>query len=411
MVLKRITTRFTNFPLDKKIFTNITLIVLFWAIFDSTFSYLTPIFFSSLNLSKTQVGLIISSSSFFGAVFDFLLSKFFKNIHYRRLFLFFYLFCSIFPLVLWSSSKILFLSIVAMAIWGLYYDLMNFSLFDFVGNHSKSKNSQRFSIASIFKSVGISIGPILAGLLITKTVTFTPFIVAYIFLFISFLFYLVLSRLSLKDSQVKQVHQYHSNFVKEIVLWKKIGFIIFPVLLFNTMLYVFDATFWVIGPIFSQSFSFMEDFGGLFMLMYTIPTLIVCWFVSRINKKYGKKRTAFVAFLLGNIVLLPLFLLKNPVLILTTVFFSSLIASVAWPSIAGAYGDYIYESEKYDREIEGLSDFSINIGWIIGPTLSGLIADKFSVSLTFTFLAVINIFLCLILLIFTPKNINISIKD
>lgn len=410
MFLKSLTTKVSGFSLDKKIFLNIVLIVVFWAVFDGTFSYLVPIFFSEIGLTKTQIGLIISSSSVFGAIFDFLLVKLLKNTHYRRLFLFFYIFCSIFPIVLWSSSKLLFLSIIAMAIWGIYYDLMNFAIFDFIGNHSKSKNSQRFGLVGIFKSVGISIAPILAGALITNMVTFTPFLVALVFLFISFLFYLSLVKLSLKDRETIKPHHFRSNFIKEFYLWKKIGFIIFPVLFFNTVLYIFDATFWVIGPIFAQNFESLKDFGGLFMLMYTAPTLLVCWFVGKINRKIGKKKTAFLFFLIGNLILLPLFLLKNPFLILLTVFLSSLTASIAWPSISGAYGDYIYESEKYDREIEGLSDLSTNMGWIIGPILAGLIADNFSTGLTFSFLAVLNIIISLILLIFTPKNINISIK-
>jgi predicted MFS family arabinose efflux permease len=410
MFLKNLTTKIVRLSLDKKIFSNLILIVVFWAIFDGTFSYLIPIFFSEIGLTKTQIGLIISTSSLFGATFDFLLSKLFKNTHYRRLFLFFYIFCSIFPIVLWSSSKLLFLSIIAMAIWGLYYDLMNFAIFDFIGNHSKSNNSQRFGMVSIARSVGISIAPILAGALIVNMVTFTPFLIALVFLFISFLFYLVLIKLSLKDTQVTLPLRCRSDFTKEFSIWKKIGFIIFPVLLFNIFISSFDAAFWVIGPIFSQNFPGFKDFGGLFMLMYTIPSLLTCWFVCKINKKFGKKKTAFVAFLIGNIILFPLSIIKAPLLILIVVFFSSLMVSIAWPSMNGAYGDYIYESEKYDREIEGLSDFSTNFGWIIGPIFAGLIADNFSVGSTFSFLAAFNILISIILLIVTPKHINIEIK-
>jgi predicted MFS family arabinose efflux permease len=406
---KSISTKINQIPLDKKLFLNIILIILFWAIFDGTFSYIVPIFLTGLGLSKTQMGLIISFSSVFGATFDFLLSKFFKNTHYRRLFLFFYILCFIFPFILWSSSKVILLSIIAMAVWGLYYDLMNFALFDFIGNHSKSKNSQRFGIAGIFKSVGISIAPILASFLIADIVTFTPFLVAFIFILLSFIFYLVLVKLSQKNCQTNEIHQHHSNFFREISLWKKIGFIIFPVLFFNTLLYIFDAAFWVIGPLFSQTFPNFKDFGGLFMLMYTAPTLIICWFVGKLTQKYGKKKTAFISFLIGNIILLPFFLLKNPIIILITVFCSSFIASLAWPAISGAYGDYINESEKYDREIEGLSDFSINLGYIIGPILVGLIADSVNISFTFSLLAFINIIFVILLLIFTPKKININI--
>jgi len=408
--LKNVTTKINKFPLDKKIFLNLIILILFWAIFDGTVSYTAPLFLTSLGLTKTQMGLIIASSSVFGAAFDFFLSKVCKNIHYRRLFLFMYILCFIYPFILWSSSKIIFMSIIAMAVWGFYYDLMNFSVFDFIGNHSESENSQRFGIAAIFKNIGVLIAPILAGFLITDVITFTPFIVALIFISISFLFYLVLAKLSLNDKFRYQSHNYQSNFFHEFALWKKIGHIIFPVLFFYTLIYIFDATFWVIGPIFAQNFPQFKDFGGLFMSMYTLPTLLVCWFVSKFTSKFGKKRTAFVSFLIGNILLIPLFFLKNPVVILITVFFSSVAASMAWPAINSACGDYIYESQKFDKEIEGLSDFSINLGYVIGPILAGFIADKVSTNFTFSFLAVVNIIFVILLLIFTPKNIKISVS-
>lgn len=382
--------------------------LLFWAIFDGILGYIIPILITDLGYSKTQMGLIIASSNVFGAIFDFFLCKFIKNTNYRRLFLLFYLACFSYPLLLWSS-KTVFIFVVSMAVWGLYGDLQNFASFDFVGNHSKAENCQKFGIMGVFRSLGYIIAPILAGLLITSVVKSLPFIIAFIFILISFLFYLVLVRLSKKDPVVILASHRRSNFFKEFYLWKRIGLILLPVLLLNTLMYVFDATFWVIGPLFANNFIEFKGFGGLFVAAYMFPTLLVGWFIGSITSKLGKKKTALLAFLFSNILLLPLIWFREPILILTIVFISSFAGSIAWPSLRAAYADYINETDIYDKEIEGLNDFSANLGYIIGPIMAGFVADRVGIHSSFTFLAVINIVLVIFLLFLTPKKININI--
>lgn len=409
---RNLITKLNTFKGDNQLFFTISLMLLFWSIFDGIFSYISPIFILQLGFTRTQMGMIISTSSIFGAIFDFLLCKFLRNANYRRLFLLFYVLCFSYPLLFWSSSKITFFVLISMAVWGLYCDLINFASFDFIGNKEKSKNSQRFGLIGIFRSVGYTIAPILAGLLVANTVTTAPFFISFIFIFISFLFFLIFIKLSRRDEKITCPNQHPLDFFKQVVIWKKIGIILLPVLFLNTLLYVFDATFWAIGPLFkNDSSSFFTDFSGVFMSVYILPTLLIGWFVGGVTRKFGKKKTALVSFLLGNIFLLPLFYVKQPYIIILIVFISSTIASFAWPALKSAYGDYINESDDFDKEIESLNDFSTNLGYIIGPIFGGLLADHFSVNISFTILATVNIVLVSLLLLITPKKININIPE
>lgn len=381
--------------------------IFFWAVFDGLIAYMAPLYITGAGFTKTEMGLIIASANIFGAFFDFFISRFLGNTNYRRLFLILYALCSFFPLILWSSHSI-FLFIFSMAIWGLYQDIQKFGAFDFISRQDNQKtHTHKFSILNIFKAFGYLTAPLIAGSLVIYFVTFIPFFIALCFLFASFIFYLVLIKLSHKHQNLTSVIQRPTDFIYEFKLWHKIGTILLPVLIFNTLLYAFDSTFWVLGPLFATSFHGFKDFGGIFMTAYTLPTIIVGWFIGQITRKYGKKRTAYFAFLVFNILVAFIGYINLPWVIISLVFVGSLIGSIAWPAIRGAYLDYINESRIFQKEITGLNDFSTNLGAIIGPALAGFLSDMVGIRYTFTLVGFINIIIIVILLFITPREIKV----
>lgn len=390
----------------------VSLMFFFYTLFDGLLSYLLPIHITGLGFSNSQMGLIIGSSNIFGLIFDFLLAKYITNTHYRRLFLVVYGLCFIYPLLLWSA-KTLPIFMIAMSVWGLYGDLNNFATFDLVSRRSKfNDHSKTFGILGVFRSLGYLIAPIIAGAIVVNVVNFFPFSLALSFISITLIFYLILVQLSpKKDSpEFDRTPKYRKyNFVHEFHLLKNIAKILFPVLIFSATLCVFDAVFWTIGPIFSKGFPEFADFGGLFMAAYTLPVLFVNWFIKPITLRFGKKKTALIAFLLGNLFLLPVSLISHPLPIIFFVFLSSVLSSVAWPSLEGAYADYITESNSYQKEIESLNDITANIGYIIGPIFGGFMADFVGVRQVFLPLIIFNLLIVLILLKVTPKAITVRL--
>lgn len=395
-----------------KLLSTAAMMLLFFALFDGLLAYILPIKITALGYSKSQMGLIIGSSNIFGAFFDFFLAKFLTNTNYRRLFLLSFGLCFIYPLLLWSSKTIP-LFMISMAVWGLYGDINSYATFDFVSRRSQfDQHCKSFGILGIFKGLGYLISPLIAGLIIAQTINFFPFSLALSFILIFAIFYLLLVDFSpKKDSPQydRHPHYHHYNFFHEFHLLQKISKILFPVLLFTVTLYIFDAVFWTIGPIFSESFPSFRNFGGLFMAAYTLPVLVVNWFINPIVNRFGKKRTGHIAFLLSSLFLLPVAFLNQPTLVIIFVFISSLLGSIAWPAINGAYADYISESHSYDKEIESLADFSCNIGYIIGPIFAGIMADLVGNRHVFAALAILDIFIVLILLLITPKHITVKI--
>lgn len=372
----------------------LSLVILFWAVFDGITTYVTPLVLTEAGISKTIMGLIISSSSVFGAVFDFLMCKLFKNSHYRRVFLVMFAF-SFFYLLALATAKTPWLFLLAMVLWGVYYDLKNFGSFDFVARFVRSaEHSSGFGVLSVFQASGYLLAPLLAGVI--------PFITAGVFLLIAFLILLFLFKREKVYIQEPMTVQYrYRGFLSEINLWRRLDRVLLPVLIMVMTLNIIDAFFWTIGPLLTG--------GSLFLTAYQLPALLVGWFVGSVTAKFGKKNTAFVSLLAGSLVLGLLGYLDKPVLIITAVFFSSLLMSLSWPALKAAFADYLKEAGKYEKEIESLEDLYTNLGFVVGPALAGFLADQLGNAKAFSVLGLFGVVTAVYLMKITPKKIVVSI--
>ena len=147
------------------------LMMIFWTLYEGIISYITPILITDHGFSNTQMGLLYSTSSLFGVLFDFLFMIFVKNTHYRRIILIAFIICFAYPFVLWSASVIS-LFVLCMAIWGIYSDLMGFGISDFSGRiKNYVYNAKSLSIISTLKSVGYIIAPLITTLLLTASIS------------------------------------------------------------------------------------------------------------------------------------------------------------------------------------------------------------------------------------------------
>jgi MFS family permease len=388
----------------------LALMIFFWTIFDGIVSYTVPVFFIQNGLTNTFMGFILATSSIGGALFDFVLAHFVKDTDFRRIFLCMFFASLIFPLILFASKLIIFY-ILAMVIWGIYYDFANFGKYDFIGKRiGISRHADGFGIVSVFSSLGYIIAPAIAGFIVIDTVKFSTFLSAFMFLLFSFLMYLMLLKLSnLKDKQsFNAPKKGNFNIFKEIKIWPTIAKEVWPVLLFISLINISDSFFWTIGPLFSQSLKNSNFLGGFLLTIYGLPILVVGWFTGKLTRKLGKKKTAMVAFLLGSLILSLIVFSNNLFFIISVVFVSSLLSSIAWPSIEATFADYIYESHGLESHIEGLVDFATNLGYIIGPVLAGVVSDKFGNRFSFGILGVFSVMVTLVLMKFTHRTISVS---
>lgn len=397
---------------ENRLLYTVGMMLFFWAIFDGVLGYLVPLLITQAGFSETFMGIIFGTSSIVGAVFDFILSKYLTNTHFRRIYFGLFAVCSIYPLILWQAKGI-WMFLLAMAMWGIYFDLQNFGNFDFVGRKADTEvHASHFGILTSFKAVGYLLAPLIAGVLIgATTIGSQPFIFSWIMLGIAtifFVFLLVLGRKKDKsDVEPKTIKPV--NFIRELFLWKTIGRILLPVLSLTIFLNIIDAFFWTIGPLTAESFVSFHPWNGLLLVAYEIPPMLTGVLVGSIANRFGKKKTAFASLIVGCLLLVYMSLFSNFFVITGIVFVASCFIAISWPSIDGAYADYISEAMKYEKEIAGIEDFATNFGYIIGPMVAGFLADKVGNIPSFAFLGFAGVVVGLVLLKLTPKEIKIVV--
>ena len=386
--------------------------IVFWAVFDGIISYITPLLIVERGISKTNMGLIIGLSSLAGAIFDFVMCWIFKNATHRRILIIMFVTCLLYPLLLWKADT-MGLFLLAMTIWGFYYDLHNISNFEFVGNHMpKAEHSSSFGLIHVAGALGYLVAPVLAGLVVGYAIDWKPFVMAWLFLIISLCFFAIFSASQKRKEpnenldigeRVKPI-----NLLLEFSLWHRIGRVIAPILILTCLINVIDSFFWTVGPLLAESFAKYHEFAGFFMVAFTLPPLLVGWGVGSVTAKYGKKKTAFAGFIIGSLILSLMFLFNEPLILAAVVFLSSSCIAFSWPAINGVYADFIGETNSLSREVESMADFFGNIGYIIGPIMAGFLADRLGNQAAFSVLGIITALVAVILFKMTPKKIKID---
>ncbi len=396
---------------NRRLFT-VALMIFFFIIFDGVLMYLAPIAMLRSGMSEGTIGLIIGLSSVAGLFFDILLGRFFEKTQYRSMFFMMLIAAAFYPIVLFGATTIT-MYLLAMAIWGLYYNLYNIGTLDFIGRTTLSEDhASSFGVLRVFDGLGYFIAPLVGSLVLLALGTTQKTSGWLLFLLIpAFLFYTIFAFSKVPEQRQRTKRRPKAyGILFEFRLWKEIGHILFPVLLFTFTINVVDSAIWTIGPIFSESLHLPGGFGGgLFMVAYTLPPLIVGWIVGRLTKRYGKKRTAITALLFGSLLLIMVGIITTPLLLVVVMFMASFCFSLAWPSMNAAYADYIEETPAYDKEIETVEDWFTNLGDTIGPITAGYTAQYIGHSNTFVFVGCVGFIMALFLLRFTPRSITVRI--
>ncbi|MBN2734120.1 MAG: MFS transporter [Methanomicrobiaceae archaeon] len=385
------------------------MMILFFMLYDVIITYAVPLIVTEQGYSKTLLGIIFSTAAISGAFFDFVIYKIFKKAFYRTLFIFMFLVCVIYVFFIWSAHSF-FVFVAAMAMWGFYYDLQSFGTLDLFSRYVPKKDlSSRFGVLQIFQASGCLLAPLIAGFLIIDTVGWEPFVTALVFLSVSAFFFLLLLREAAGKQQFIPSDEIHTTktLAEEFGLWRIVGSMLFPLLLLISVSTVFDAFFITIGPIVAENLP-LEPFDGLFMVAFFAPPLIIGGLIGSVTKIFGEKKTALIGLFIGSSILTTISFIESPLIIILIVFISTCFTCMLTPVSNSISAHCIQETPKFEKEVQELSDFFFNIGYIIGPVFAGIIADTFGEIKTFSVLGGIGIIFAIILFVIMPEKLNLN---
>lgn len=372
----------------------------FWTIFDGIVSYIAPLLISQNGFTNSQMGLIIGFSSVAGALFDLGLTKFVKRPNYRKLYLVVFLISVIQFATLWQAHG-LGLFLVAMALWGFYYDILNFANFDFVGRRvEKEAHVSSFGVIDVFVSLGYFVAPLILGVAIDKLVTGNEFLLGGVFLVAACgVLVTLLAQVKKSGDLVDQKDFPTRTTSAEARIWLKIARSVLPALVIIFFMNVYYAFFWTIGPLYSEAFVAFHPLNGAFLAVFGFPPLLVGWVVGPVSKRIKDKRFPVFLFLSAFFLLTLLVFNVSPFVVLLLIFLSSFMVSFMWSNIAAFFSRLIEKSPQYEKEIETVQDFSTNLGFIFGPAVAGILSDVFGYSASFAFLGILGSLVAFVLLL------------
>jgi len=385
--------------------------IFFFVIFDGVLMYLAPIIITRAGISESLMGLIIGSSSVAGMLFDLVISRIFQDTNYRRMFLFMFIMAALYPLFLFGGTTIT-IYLVAMAVWGFYYNFYNIGTLDFVGRTTpSSQHTSSFGVLRVFEGSGYLLAPF-AGSLLLLYLHPGPrmLLIIAIPLAISFLIYSVIMfrPRTEKDEYVGIVRKDILSFFGEIRLWKVLGVLLLPTLALTLTINMVDAAIWTFGPIFSEQIGAANGIsGGAFMTAYALPPLLVGWVVGIIARRFGMRRTAQWAIAIGSTFLVFVGLVRSPTLLIVLIFTASFFLAVGWPAINAVYTEHVDSAPIYSKEVETLQDLFTNLGDIVGPIAGGYMAQYLGSAHSFIALGLLGVVIAVSLFMMTSPVIPV----
>ncbi len=396
-----------------KIFTPLSLfslIIFFVSLHDGIISYISPIILNNKYNDSFIVGLILAVSSTFGILFNFLIAKFFPKKDYRFFILWMLVFALLTPLFYLLLPEKLIPFILIMIVWSIYYEFRNYSKYNFVDEFlPPQKNTEAWWIMSVFQSVAYMIGPILAFLLIRKSIN-SALICSVVIVIMSCITYVAFVKNYAKKKKGRGDYEIRS-FFKGIKIINIIAKRIWPLVLFTCALTLLDVSFWTIGVLYSEKLRAQTEIGGLFMTMYTLPFIFTGPIISKIHEPLGKKRTAFLTAILAGLGLIGLGLSKNVYLTLAIVLITATFSDIAFVLIYATFEDYVTRLDGEGNNLVSIEQIAQNFAYAAGPVFLGYISRNGDFGLSFKITGFILIAFSLLALISVPRKIKMPHKQ
>lgn len=397
-----------------------SVIVLLIGMGDAIMAYVAPVYIEDHMNNTFLMGIVLSFSSVIGLICDFVFSELLRDKSYKFYMVFGFITALLFPLsfILLPSALVPFL--LAMALWGIYYECVNFGDFHFIHTFTrKAYHADAWGILSNVRSIAYFIGPILATLLLSESnENNNAFYTALFFVssaLFAFLMFTKFSRYARNNSHVKAnpvsdgpVPVRRSALV-EAKIWLLLLKRIWPLYVFIFMLNILDAAFWTVGTVLSEDLKDVSSSAGFLLSAYMLPGLFLGFFAGKAARPFGKKRAAFISGILGGAFFAISGFITSVPLFVFVVFLASMALSLAWPEMSATIEDYIARLGAFGNDVIGLESSAVSISYIIGPILSGFVASIFGNQQTFSIIGFMLLIVSILSFFIVPRKIKMPV--
>lgn len=370
-------------------------------------SYVSPIFIESQVNSAFIMGLIFSFSSVVGIICDVLFPKLFTNQPHYFFLKATLLSAVIFPLVYLLFPNHILTFLIAMGVWGVYYELNLFSSFHFVHTYTDITNhSKTWNIISAIQSSAYAIAPIVAVELLTFGFTINFLFVCFLLGIAVILALLFRKKIVKKDVEISLHKPQKKSWTTEFKIWHILLPKVWHLLLLQIALTAIDAGFWTIGTLLSQEMSMQHKFGGFLITAYIAPAILVGFIFGKITIISHKKKLALITSAIAGGLFATYYFLESVLLLIGITAIASIFTGIAVPQLRAVFEDYISRLKDKNNEMIGLQGSSSSLAYVIGPIIATFLASVTGYKSAFSILGVILAVIALGLLFIIPKKIK-----
>ena len=369
---------------------------------DGIMSYVAPVFVEDVVHNPLIMGLVLSSSSVFGIVCDFVFPNVFRAKHHLFFLWNTVLIAMLFPAVFLFFPHALPSFILAMAVWGIYFEFMTFSNAYFIEAFiTLNRHGLAWGILSTFRSLSYFIAPLIAPILLDSGQAH-PLLTSMLLLGTGLGAIILFQRFfpNKKRLIVTEVVTKRYSARKELAIWRILMKKLWPLYIFVLSIFILEASMMSIGVLATEDLRQQSFIGGMFLAAHALPNLFTGLLVQKLGLRFGKKRLAFTCGSIGGVLLFTATLMPTPPLLVGMVFIAACFTSITYPAVQAAIQDYTTRLGLYGGEMIGINNSSGSLGYIIGPVLAGALGLSFGsvraigiIGLLFAFVSVLNFIL------------------
>jgi len=287
--------------------------------------------------------------------------------------------------------------IIFLLLLGVAYPTVFYPLITYMMDHVKNENcSKVMGVGMSFSQLGFAIGPILAGTIFYLVKYSNQTILALIYSTAGFLA-LIAAILLLKERKnacnlfqgIKQVIFVDKLFLKELTDFSKLSGHGLPIIFATLLISIYDGVAWMLEPLFYGTVTDNALWGGLILSAFVIPLVIFEAPAGYLADKYGRKNILYSGFFIAGLMTWLFAYSKNPLEMFSFAFTASIGIAMAWPALEGILAKQSPSDQK--GEIVGVWGSSLDLGYVIGPVLAGIVAAQTSIQFTFKLLGIVLI--------------------
>lgn len=355
--------------------------------------------------NSTWMGIVISFQSVIGLLSDIYLPGILRNSHTKTLLYWAVILSAVTSFIFIGSIYMpyILLFLVAMALWGIYYEFLHFAQFQFMGTAVPANmRTYGWGIINVSMSIAYFLGPLIAAFLLARGTLVTEAV--FLSLLIIGLFVTVFLKILHNPAPEKLKH---TGALTEINHWRKLIKVIWPAVVITSLLGFMDSTFWTTGAVWTEKLAETNPIGGFFLSFYQLPAIFLGFVVAKWGVYRGKKVLAEKFLIIAGVSLMLFAISDNILFLLLMVLICASAVGAIYPLIEAVYSDLISRMGHDKEDMIGLSASTLNIAYIIWPPIAGFIASQIGERLSFSYLGLLVILASIGLLATTPKKLRL----